>query len=208
VSTAAGDPTPPQGPWLVVGLGNPGPRYAGNRHNLGAKVVDRLAAQVGGRFSVHRGSRAEVLEGRLRAAGAVPGGRVVLAKPLSYVNESGGPVSALVRFYRVPLDHLLVIHDELDIPFGDLRLKLGGGEGGHNGVRSVTRSLGSPEYCRLRLGIGRPPGQQDPADFVLRDFPRAVEAEVDLMVEDGAEAVERLVADGLERARGEVNSRR
>jgi PTH1 family peptidyl-tRNA hydrolase len=194
------------GPWLVVGLGNPGPRYAGNRHNLGAMVADRLAALVGGRFGTHR-SRAEVLEGRMPGTGAAPGTRVVLAKPQSFMNESGGPVTGLVRFYRVPLVRLLVLHDELDIPFGEVRLKFGGGEGGHNGLRSVVRSLGSPDFCRLRLGIGRPPGRQDPADFVLRDFPASVRPEVDLMVQDGADAVQRLLADGLERARGVVNTR-
>ena len=196
----------PEGPWLVVGLGNPGPRYAGNRHNLGARVADLLATRIGGRFGAHR-TRAEVLEGRLPGAAGPTGPRVVLAKPMSFMNESGGAVTGLVRFYRVPLERLLVVYDELDLPFGDVRLKFGGGEGGHNGLRSVARSLGSTDFCRLRLGIGRPPGRQDPADFVLRDFPAAARPEVDLMVQDGADAVERLVADGMERARGAVNTR-
>lgn len=179
-------------PWLVVGLGNPGPRYSGNRHNAGYRVVDRLAARLGGRFSSHR-SRSEVLEGRLPPVGAVPGPRVLLAKPLTFMNESGGPVSGLVRFYRVPLDRLLVVHDELDLPFGVVRLKRDGGEGGHNGLRSISTSLGTRDYCRLRLGIGRPPGRMDPADFVLRDVSSADRADFDVMVEEGADAVEAVV---------------
>jgi PTH1 family peptidyl-tRNA hydrolase len=193
-------------PWLVVGLGNPGARYAGNRHNLGYHVVERLAADVGGRFSAHR-SRAEVLTGRLGMVGGRPGPRVVLAKPQTYMNESGGPVSGLVRFFRVPLDRLLVVHDELDLPFGTVRLKRGGGEGGHNGLRSVSQSLGNRDYCRLRLGIGRPPGRMDPADYVLRDVPAADRAEQAVMVEDAADAVTEVARLGLQRAADTVNRR-
>jgi PTH1 family peptidyl-tRNA hydrolase len=193
-------------PWLVVGLGNPGPGYAGNRHNLGYMVVDRLAQDVGGRFSRHR-ARADVLTGRLGMDAGRPGPRVVLARPQTYMNESGGPVSGLVRFFRVPLDRLLVVHDELDLPFGTVRLKRAGGEGGHNGLKSVSKSLGSKDYCRLRLGIGRPPGRMDPADYVLRDVPAADRAEQAVMVEDAADAVKAVARVGLERAADTVNRR-
>jgi PTH1 family peptidyl-tRNA hydrolase len=141
------DLVPPDvtGPWLVVGLGNPGPEYAGNRHNVGAMVLDVLGERLGGSFKRHK-ARAAVLEGRLGAlSGGAPGPRAVLAKPTSYMNESGGPVAGLAQFYSVEPGRLVVVHDELDIPFGDIRLKLGGGEGGHNGLRSVTRSLGTKD---------------------------------------------------------------
>jgi PTH1 family peptidyl-tRNA hydrolase len=192
-------------PWLVVGLGNPGAKHAGNRHNLGFMVVDRVAGEVGGSFSAHR-SRADVLTGRLGMAAGRPGPRVVLAKPHTYMNESGGPVSGLVRFFRVPLNRLLVVHDELDVPFGTVRLKQSGGEGGHNGLKSISRSLGSRDYCRLRLGIGRPPGRMDPADFVLRDVPAADRAEQSIMVEEAADAVTAVLRTGFERAQGVVNT--
>src|SRR4051794_31557724 len=149
---------------VVVGLGNPGPRYAGNRHNIGALVVDELAGRIGGgKFKAHK-SGADVLEGRLA------GNRVVLAKPRSFMNVSGGPVAALARFYKVAPADIVVVYDELDIPFAAVRLKLGGGENGHNGLRSITQSLSTKDYHRVRVGIGRPPGRMDPADFVLRDF--------------------------------------
>ena len=185
------------GTWLVVGLGNPGPTYAGNRHNVGAMVVDVLGARVGGSFRSHR-ARASVLEGRLGVLpGGAPGPRVVLAKPTTYMNESGGPVSGLAQFYKVDLDHLVVVHDELDIPAPQLRLKQGGGEGGHNGLRSVTKSLGSKDYLRVRVGIGRPPGRMDAADYVLRDFSAAERRELPILLEEAADAVEELVGAGL-----------
>jgi PTH1 family peptidyl-tRNA hydrolase len=185
------------GTWLVVGLGNPGPTYAGNRHNVGAMVVDVLGARVGGSFKSHR-SRAAVLEGRLGVLpGGAPGPRVVLAKPTTYMNESGGPVSGLAQFYKVDLDHIVVVHDELDIPASALRLKLGGGEGGHNGLLSVSLSLGSKEYLRVRVGIGRPPGRMDAADYVLRDFSPTERRELPLLLEEAADAVEQVVTDGL-----------
>jgi peptidyl-tRNA hydrolase, PTH1 family len=202
MSESAGDDVP----WLVVGLGNPGAGYARNRHNLGFMVVDRLADDVGGRFSRHK-ARADVLTGRLGTVGGRPGPRVVLAKPHTYMNESGGPVAGLVRFFSVPVDRLLVVHDELDLPFGTVRLKRGGGEGGHNGLKSVSKSLGQKDYCRLRLGIGRPPGRMDPADFVLKDVPASDRAEQALMVEDGADAVKTVTLVGLERAADTVNRR-
>lgn len=181
--------------WLVVGLGNPGPAYAGNRHNVGAMVVDELARRdVGGAaaFKVHK-SRARVAEIRLRVGGP----KVVLAVPTTYMNVSGGPVAGLVKYFDVPPERLVVVHDELDIDPGVVRLKLGGGEGGHNGLRSVSQSIGSRDYLRVRVGIGRPPGRQDPADFVLKDFSKAELAELPFLLDEAADAVEALVEVGL-----------
>jgi PTH1 family peptidyl-tRNA hydrolase len=183
---------------LVVGLGNPGPRYAGNRHNAGFFVVDLLAERIGGRFKAHKG-RCDVVEGRLAG---VP---VVLAKPKSYMNASGGPIVAISRFYKVPVERITIVHDELDLPFGTLRLKRGGGDGGHNGLRSATSALGSREYTRVRFGIGRPPGRQDPAEYVLRDFAAAERKEVPYLVDRAADAVEALVAEGLDAAQNKFN---
>jgi len=178
------------GPWLVVGLGNPGPAYAGNRHNAGHLVADVLAARMGGRFKAHKG-RADIVEGRLAGA------RAVVMKPRSYMNTSGGAVASVRDFFAVPAADVVVVHDELDIPYGTLRLKLGGGDNGHNGLRSVTVSLGTRDYLRVRFGIGRPPGRMDPADFVLRDFSAAERKELPAYVERAADAVESLIADGL-----------
>ena len=195
------------GTWLVVGLGNPGQTYAGNRHNVGAMVVDVLGARVGGSFRGHR-SRASVLEGRLGVLpGGSPGPRVVLAKPSTYMNESGGPVSGLAQFYKVDVDHIVVVHDELDIPFSVVRLKRGGGEGGHNGLRSITRSAGTKDYLRVRVGIGRPPGRQDPADFVLKDFSAVERKEIELLVAEAADAAEELLIRGLEAAQNVIHPR-
>ncbi|MEN3536873.1 aminoacyl-tRNA hydrolase [Microbispora sp. ZYX-F-249] len=177
--------------WLVAGLGNPGPEYAGNRHNAGFMVLDELAARVGGRFKAHR-SRAEVVEGRLAA---LP---VVLAKPLSFMNLSGGPVKALADFYKVTPDRVIVVHDELDIPYGALRAKIGGGDNGHNGLKSITKSLGTRDYPRIRFGIGRPPGRMDPATFVLRDFATAERKDLPFLVDRAADMVESLMTAGLE----------
>jgi PTH1 family peptidyl-tRNA hydrolase len=196
---------PDDGLWLVVGLGNPGPGYAGNRHNVGAMVVDRLAVDLGERFGRHR-ARAEVAEVRLPPIGGRPGPRLVLAKPSSYMNESGGPVSGLVRFFRVEPARLLVVHDELDIPFGELRLKQGGGEGGHNGLRSISQSLGTKEYCRLRIGIGRPPGRMDAADYVLHDFSGAVRKELPLLVAEAVDAIQDVATRGWEKTQQNVNT--
>ena len=179
--------------WLVVGLGNPGPSYAGNRHNVGFLVLDLLAGRVGGRFKAHKG-RADVVECRLVGAPAV------LAKPKSYMNESGGPVTSVSRFFDVPVERVVVVHDELDIPYGAVRLKRGGGDNGHNGLRSITRSIGSKEYLRVRVGVGRPPGRQDPADFVLKDFSSTEKKELDLHVDRAADAVEALLTGTLEAA--------
>lgn len=184
-------------PWLIVGLGNPGPGYAGNRHNVGFQVLDVLAARLGVRFRSHKG-RADVASTRLGAQ------RVVLAKPRSYMNESGGPVSSVRAFHGVPVDHLVVVHDELDLAFGVLRLKQGGGDGGHNGLRSISRALGG-DYLRVRVGIGRPPGSMDPAAYVLRDFTATERKELTLVVERAADACEGIVVDGLERAQNTFN---
>jgi PTH1 family peptidyl-tRNA hydrolase len=185
--------------FLVVGLGNPGPRYAGTRHNAGFLVADLLAERMGGRFKAHR-SNADVLEGRLA------GCAVVLAKPRSYMNESGGPVVNAARFYKVPVESVIVVHDELDVPYGTLRLKRGGGDGGHNGLRSITSALGSKEYLRVRFGIGRPPGRQDPADFVLREWSSSERKDLGYHVDRASDAVETLLSDGLEKAQNAYNA--
>jgi peptidyl-tRNA hydrolase, PTH1 family len=190
----------PPGPALVVGLGNPGPAYAETRHNVGFAVVELLAARAGGgRFSKHR-TNADVLEGRLG------GHRVVLAKPRTYMNVSGGPVAGLLRYYSVPVENLVVVHDDLDLGFGVVRLKRGGGEGGHNGLRSITSSIGGRDYLRVRFGIGRPPGRQDPADYVLKRFSTAERKELELAVDLAADAAEALLADGLEPAQNRFHA--
>lgn len=191
--------------WLVVGLGNPGPSYAGHRHNVGHLVVDELADRMGSPFRAHKTGRADVVEGRLGAPGR-PGPRVILAKPRGYMNESGGPVKALATFYKVPAERIVAIHDELDIAFGTLRTKLGGGDNGHNGLRSMRSSLGTGDFYRVRAGIGRPPGRQDVADFVLSNYSPAERKELPLQVIDAADAVESLVTDGLEKTQQRFNS--
>jgi PTH1 family peptidyl-tRNA hydrolase len=178
---------------LVVGLGNPGPRYEGNRHNVGFLVADELAARMGGKFKSHKAG-VDILEGRLA------GHRVALAKPRSFMNISGGPVVGAARFFKVSPERLAVIHDELDLPYGTVRLKLGGGENGHNGLRSITKSLGTRDYHRVRFGIGRPPGRMDPADFVLRDFSSTERKDLAFAIDRCADAVEALVSMGLEAA--------
>jgi PTH1 family peptidyl-tRNA hydrolase len=188
--------------WLVVGLGNPGPSYAGNRHNIGYLVNDELAARVGGTFKSHKTGRADVVEGRL----ALGGPRVVLARARGYMNESGGPVKALATFYKVAPDHIIAIHDELDIAFGTLRVKLGGGDNGHNGLKSMRSSLGTGDFYRVRVGIGRPPGRQDPADFVLKRFSGAERKELDFAVDLAADAAEALLSDGLEPAQNRFHA--
>jgi PTH1 family peptidyl-tRNA hydrolase len=177
--------------WLVVGLGNPGPSYAGNRHNAGFLVLDELGTRVGAKFKAHKG-RADVIEARLA------GVRAVLAKPKCYMNESGGPAASLRDFYKIPVERIVVVHDELDIPFDRVRLKRGGGDNGHNGLRSVSSALGSRDYLRVRVGIGRPPGRQDPADFVLKDFSSVERKELPFLVDRAADAVEALLTGTLE----------
>jgi PTH1 family peptidyl-tRNA hydrolase len=195
-------------PWLVVGLGNPGPRYAGNRHNLGAMVVDELAARAGTALRSHK-ARAAAAQVRVGTGpGGVPGPPAVLAVPSSYMNESGGPVKALLSFFSVPPERLVVVHDELDLDPGVVRLKRGGGEGGHNGLRSVSSALGTRDYLRVRVGIGRPPGRMDAADYVLRDFSPTERKELPFVVGDAADAVEELVTLGLLDAQQRVHAPR
>jgi PTH1 family peptidyl-tRNA hydrolase len=185
-------------PWLIVGLGNPGPEHARNRHNAGFMVVDLLATRVDGKFKAHK-SHADVLETHLA------GERVVLAKPRSYMNTSGGPVSSLLKFFKTPIEKLVVVHDELDLEFGTIRLKAGGGDNGHNGLKAVRASLGSGEFLRVRLGVGRPPGRQDPADWLLRDYAAAQREDLGVQVERAADAVEVLIRDGLAAAQNAFN---
>jgi PTH1 family peptidyl-tRNA hydrolase len=190
----------PSSVWLVVGLGNPGPRYAGTRHNIGYLVVEELAERLGDRFKRHRSGRSDVVESH------VGGVRAVLARPHTYMNEIGGPVSALAKFYKTDPAHLVAIHDELDIAFGTLRVKFGGGDNGHNGLRSIRSSLGTGDFYRVRAGIGRPPGRQDPADFVLSNYSAAERKELPLQVADAADAIECLLAYGLDSTQQKFNS--
>jgi peptidyl-tRNA hydrolase, PTH1 family len=178
--------------WLIVGLGNPGAQYQGNRHNVGQMVLDELAGRMGGGFKTHK-ARAQVLEGRL----GIGGPRVVLAKPMSYMNLSGGPVAALANFYGIEADHVVAVHDEIDIPFNTVKLKSGGGEGGHNGLRDMSKALSTKDYLRVRVGVGRPPGRMDTADYVLRDFGTAERKELPFLLDEAADAVDVLVRDGL-----------
>jgi len=197
----------PNDVWLVVGLGNPGPAYAGHRHNIGYLVADELASRMGSppgnvHWKSHKSGRADVVEGRLSLGGP----RVVLARGRGYMNESGGPVKALATFYKVDPAHIIAIHDELDIAFGTLRVKLGGGDNGHNGLKSMRSSLGTGDFYRVRAGIGRPPGRQDVADFVLSNYSTVERKELPFQVSDAADAVESLITDGLEKTQQRFNS--
>ena len=193
-------------PWLVVGLGNPEPRYARNRHNIGRMVIDLLVGRTGATLSRHR-TRARVAEVRLGLLpGGAPGPRAVLAEPTAFMNVSGGPVRALTQFYGLGAERLLVIHDDLDLPEHTLRLRRGGGEGGHNGLRSVSQALGTRDYARLRVGIGRPPGRQDVADFVLTDLPPRSRAQWGVTLEQAADAVQTVVLKGFERAQAVLHA--
>lgn len=178
--------------WLIVGLGNPGAQYQGNRHNVGQMVLDELAGRVGAGFKSHK-ARAQVVEGRL----GIGGPRVVLAKPMTYMNVSGGPVSGLANFYGISPDHVVAVHDEIDIPFNTVKLKIGGGEGGHNGLRDISKALATKDYLRVRVGVGRPPGRMDTADYVLRDFGTAEIKELPFLLDEAADAVELLLREGL-----------
>ncbi|WP_457966376.1 aminoacyl-tRNA hydrolase [Arthrobacter sp. D1-29] len=178
--------------WLIVGLGNPGAEYKGNRHNVGQMVLDELAGRMGSGFKAHK-ARAQVIEGRL----GIGGPRVVLAKPMSYMNVSGGPVAALANFYGITPDYVVAVHDEIDIPFNTVKLKIGGGEGGHNGLRDISKALGTKDYLRVRVGVGRPPGRMDTADYVLRDFATAERKDLPFLLDEAADAVDMLVRDGL-----------
>lgn len=197
--------------WLVVGLGNPGPQYAANRHNVGQMVLDTLAGRCSVTFSTRAApgrAGAAVAETRVGTLpGGLPGPPAVLAKPTSYMNVSGGPVAALARYYRIPTERVVLVHDDLDIPFGEVRLKRGGGEGGHNGLRDATKALGTRDYPRVRVGVGRPPGRMDAADFVLKDFSVTERRELPFLLDAAADAVEVLLTEGMERAQLRFHTR-
>jgi PTH1 family peptidyl-tRNA hydrolase len=198
----AGEAVPFDG-WVVVGLGNPGPDYEWTRHNVGYLVTEELASRMGATWRQSRTGRAVVVEGRLAGQ---PGVRAVLGRAHGYMNESGGPVSGLLKFYKAEASQLIVVHDEIDLPYGDIRVKFGGGDNGHNGLKSVRKSLGTGDYYRVRLGVGRPPGRQEPASWVLKPFPASERRELDLHVVRAADAVESLLTDGLERTQSLFNS--
>ncbi|WP_309072749.1 aminoacyl-tRNA hydrolase [Arthrobacter sp.] len=187
--------------WLIAGLGNPGPGYAGNRHNVGQMVLDVLGARLGGKFGSSK-ARAVVLEGRL----GIGGPKLILAKPLTYMNLTGGPVSQLAKFHGIEPDHVVAVHDEIDIPFNTIKLKIGGGEGGHNGLRDISKALGTKDYLRVRVGVGRPPGRQEAADYVLRDFSTTEKKDLPILLEEAADAVESVVLNGLTEAQQKFHS--
>lgn len=189
--------------WLVVGLGNPGPEYAATRHNVGQMVVDVLASQYRVKWSTHK-SRTDVAAFKIGVG--IDSESVIIAKSKSYMNESGGPIKALASFYKVEPAQIIALHDELDIPFAAIRSKLGGGDNGHNGLKSLTAALSTADYFRIRLGIGRPLGQQDPADFVLKSFSSAEKKCLEEFLTRGSEAVESLITKGLEVTQQNFNS--
>lgn len=188
--------------WLVVGVGNPGEKYAETRHNVGQMALDVLAARLDASFSSHR-TNTRLAEGRL-----APGGpKLILAKPNSFMNLSGGPVSAVAKFFGIVPERTIVLHDELDIPFNTVKLKQGGGHGGHNGLRDITKALGTPDFLRVRIGVGRPPGRQDPAAYVLSRFSKDEREQVGVHLEDAADAVEAIVTNGLTAAQQTFHGR-
>ncbi|MGV8872322.1 MAG: aminoacyl-tRNA hydrolase [Rhodococcus sp. (in: high G+C Gram-positive bacteria)] len=195
------EPAPLDGPALIVGLGNPGPQYEKTRHNVGFMVADALAGRIGGAFSSHKKSNSDVVQARLGSRS------VVIAKPRTFMNLSGQPVAALARFFSIDPANIVVVHDELDIDFGSLRLKLGGGEGGHNGLRSISQHLSTKDYLRVRVGVGRPPGRMDPASFVLKPFSAPERKDLGVVVEEAADAAELLLSAGLEAAQNRVHPR-
>jgi PTH1 family peptidyl-tRNA hydrolase len=189
--------------WLIAGLGNPGPGYAGNRHNVGAMVLDELASRLGARLGRHR-TTTMLAEARLR-----PGGpKLVLARPLSYMNTSGGPVSSAAAYFGIPPERVIVVHDDLDLPFETIKLKADGGHGGQNGVRDIIKALGTPNFVRVRVGIGRPAGRQDAADYVLSDFASGERAQLPFVLGDAADAIELIIDDGLLAAQQKVHAPR
>lgn len=194
----------------MVGLGNPGPTYATHRHNVGFMVVDELARRARASFTAPRLMRAEVCETRLTASGiggiGADAERVVLLKSRTYMNESGIAVSKASAFFKIDPAHTIVVHDELDIDLTQLRLKLGGGDNGHNGLKSIRAHLGTGDFYRVRFGIGRPPGRQESADFVLTSFPASAREDVAVEVGRAADAVEVLIASGLAEAQNRFNS--
>ncbi len=194
------------GLWLVAGLGNPGPGYVGTRHNVGHLVVDLLAQRIGSPWRRHRTGRADTAEGRTGAPGVGAAPRVVLLKGRCYMNESGGPVTAVASYLSVEVGRIVVVHDELDLDFDTLRVKRAGGDNGHNGLRSLRRSLGSGDFIRVRVGIGRPPGRQDPADYVLSAWAGVQRRQLDLMVGRAADAVESITFRGVGVTQNTCNS--
>jgi peptidyl-tRNA hydrolase, PTH1 family len=191
--------------WLVVGLGNPGPAFASHRHNIGYRVVEELARRMQLRFRVVRGTRAEVADGRIGPPGG-DGPRLILAKSRTFMNETGWAVTRLLAYYKLEPPQMIVVHDELDIDVGQLRVKFGGGDNGHNGLRSIRAALGTGDFYRVRIGVGRPPGRQDPADFLLRDIPASAREDVEVEIGRAADAVESLVVLGLDRTQNVFNS--
>ncbi len=189
--------------WLVVGLGNPGDQYAATRHNIGQMVIDELARRHSVKFSSHK-SRTDIAAFKLGVG--IDAHSVIIGKSKSYMNETGGPVKALANFYSVEPEKVIALHDELDIPFAAIRTKLAGGDNGHNGLKSMTSSFGTPNYYRIRLGIGRPIGQQDPADFVLKAFSKAEQKDLAEFIDRGADVVESLISKGLEATQSAFNS--
>jgi peptidyl-tRNA hydrolase, PTH1 family len=189
--------------WIVVGLGNPGPSYARTRHSVGYLVTDELAARMGGSWRSHKAGRMLAIEGRLAG---VPGVRAVLGRGRCFMNDSGGPVAGLLKFYSADPAQLVVVHDELDLPYGDLRVKFGGGDNGHNGLKSIRRSLGTGEFYRVRFGVSRPSGREESADYVLSPFSAGERVSLDTQVQRAADAVESLLVDGLERTQNQFNS--
>ena len=189
--------------WLVVGLGNPGDQYAATRHNIGQMVIDELARRHSVKFSSHK-SRTDIAAFKLGVG--IDAHSVIIGKSKSYMNETGGPVKALANFYSVEPEKIIVLHDELDIPFAAIRTKLAGGDNGHNGLKSMTSSFGTPNYYRIRLGIGRPMGQQDPADFVLKAFSKVEQKDLAEFIDRGADVVESLISKGLEATQSAFNS--
>lgn len=178
--------------WLVVGLGNPGPGYSRNRHNIGFMVVEELASRLGATFKSHK-AKALVASGRM----SMGGHKLILAKPTVFMNLNGGPTAALAKFYNLPAANIIAIHDEIEIPFDTVKLKLGGGEGGHNGLRDISRTLGTKDYYRVRVGVGRPPGRADAASHVLRDFSSVENKALPFLIDNAADAVELLVSEGM-----------
>jgi PTH1 family peptidyl-tRNA hydrolase len=189
--------------WLVVGLGNPGDQYAATRHNVGQMVIDQLVKRHSVKLASHK-SRTHIAAYKLGVG--IDAHQIILAKSQSYMNETGGPIKALANFYSVEPEKIIVLHDELDIGFAAIRTKLGGGDNGHNGLKSMTSAFFTPDYYRVRLGIGRPMGQQDPADFVLKQFSKEEKKDLDEFIERGADVVEFLIEKGLELTQGKFNS--
>ncbi|MGZ5407486.1 MAG: aminoacyl-tRNA hydrolase [Aeromicrobium sp.] len=185
--------------WLIVGLGNPGPTYSSTRHNVGYMVNDVLAGRVGGKFRAHKSGRADIVEGHLA------GEKVLLCRPRSYMNESGGPVSTIANFFKVDPDHIISVYDEIDLPFNSMRVKYGGGDNGHNGVKSLRASLGTGDFYKVRVGVGRPPGRQAAADYVLKPFTPTERRDLGVIVEEAADSIESLMTVGLEATQGAFN---